>query len=127
MLKPRSSSVAATAVLALLLSASAATAQISPFRGASRHGEGLNKDDITMLSGAAEQLNEAQSLQTGDTREWSNPKTGNSGAVTAMRIFNNQGLSCHTVRYDLTYKTPRPSRVYTVDWCKTQAGWRIKS
>jgi hypothetical protein len=127
MLKPGHSPLAAIAVLALLLSASAASAQISPFRGASRHGEGLNKDDVSMLAGATEQLNEAQSLQTGDTREWSNPKTGNSGTVTAIRIFNTKGLACHSVRYDLSYKAPRPSRFYTVDWCKTQAGWKIKS
>ena len=114
------------AALLLLLGASASYAQISPFRGA-HQGQGLDKADVNMLSDTATQLNDATPLRVGDTKDWSNPATGNSGIVKLMRIFKSRGMACHGLRYDLSFKQPRAARSYTFDWCKTNAGWKIKS
>ncbi len=117
----------AAAALLFLLGTSASHAQISPFRGA-RQGQGLDKADVNMLSGTATQLNDASPLRVGDTKDWSNPDSGNSGVVKLMRVFKSRGTACHTLRYDLSFKQPRATgRSYTFDWCKTNAGWKIKS
>lgn len=113
-------------VLVVVLAPSLALAQISPFRG-SRRVAGLNPADTQMLFDAAQQLNEAAPLAVGDKRAWQNAASGNSGTVTATRLFQSGGLDCHALRYDLVFKANRPARTYSADWCKTAKGeWKIK-
>lgn len=116
----------AAVALLFLLGTSVSQAQISPFRGP-RQGEGLDKADIGMLSDTATALNDASPLRVGDTKDWSNPNSGNSGVVKLLRLFKARGMACHALRYDLSFKQPRAGRSYTFDWCKTNAGWKIKS
>ena len=113
------------AALALALCASAAHAQINPFRG--RHNPGLGQADMALLSDAARQLNEAESVHVGDTKDWGGSGTGNAGTVTITRLFRSGSLACHALRYDVSFKAPRTARRYDVNWCKTSAGWKIKS
>lgn len=114
------------AALLFLLGTSASHAQINPFRGA-RQGQGLDKADVNMLSDTAVQLNDASPLRVGDTKNWSNPDSGNSGVVKLVRIFKSRGMACHALRYDLSFKQRRAGQSYTFDWCRTGAGWKIKS
>jgi surface antigen len=116
----------AAAVLVMLATASS-QAQINPFRS-NGQSNGLNNADIDLLSTAATHVNAKDPIHVGDAEDWSNPESGNAGKVTVTRLFRYAGLACHGVRYDISYKAHRPSRIYTVDWCKTKTGdWKIKS
>jgi len=112
---------------ALLLGASAADAQINPFRS-SRHASGLSKEDVAKVSEASGRLNHKEPIHVGDSEAWSNPTSGNSGKVTVTRLFKYSGMACHGVRYDLSYKSPQQARSYDADWCRTKTGeWKVKS
>jgi surface antigen len=106
---------------------SASQAQINPFRSG-KQATGMTKADIGMLGDAADHLNNTDPLHVGDAQDWSNPDSGNSGKVTVTRLFQSGGMTCHGMRYDLSYKVkPVPSH-YVVNWCKTKSGeWKIKS
>ena len=119
------SMVLALAALSAVLAAPAARAQVNPF-GYSSSFKGLSQADSKMLFGAADQLNATDPLHVGDTKTWHNGTTGNGGTVKVMRIFESGGMACHTLRYDLRFHTKRTAH-YTVDWCKTDSGWKIKS
>jgi len=116
----------AAAVL-LLVGLASSFAQINPFR-TSGQANGLNKADIGLLSEAAGHVNAKDPIHTGDSEDWSNPESGNSGKVTVTRLFRSAGMACHGLLYDLAYKAKRPARTYTANWCKTKSGeWKIKS
>jgi hypothetical protein len=109
------------------LGVSASQAQISPFRS-SRQGIGLTNSDVKMVDEAVDRLNSTEPLHVGDSQDWSNPDTGNSGKVTVTRFFESGGMACHGVRYDLLYKAKPVPTHYNLNWCKTKLGeWKIKS
>ena len=112
------------ATLTLLLGTSICHAQLNPFRSG-RQSQGLTKADVSLLSATAGQLNETSPLHVGDKKSWTNPDSGDSGDVRVMRIFNAGG--CHTLRYDLVFKARAAGSTYTVNWCRTDAGWKVKS
>jgi hypothetical protein len=115
-----------TAVL-LLAGISTSHSQINPFRS-NTQTDGLTNADVDMLFATAGQVNSKDPIHVGDTEAWSNPTSGNSGKVTVTRLFESDGLTCHTLRYDVAYRAQRPPRTYSTDWCKTKAGeWKIKS
>lgn len=63
---------------------------------------------------------------TGMNKEWSNPQTGNSGAVKLRRVYNLKGVPCRT--FDYTTWTQHHTNVtrVTVDWCKlANDGWKL--
>ena len=114
-------------LLALLTAPAAFGQQFSPF-GSQRHASGLTKADTDMLFAAAEQLNGKDGLAEGDSQNWANDKSGNSGNVTATRLFTSSGLACHALRYDINFKAKPHPRTYRFNWCKTAAGdWKIKN
>ncbi len=111
----------------LCLGFSASQAQINPFRS-SRQATGLTKADVGMLGDAADHLNKTDPLHVGDVQDWFNPGSGNSGKVTVTRLFQSDGMACHGMRYDLSFKVKLLASHYVVNWCKTKAGdWKIKS
>ena len=114
------------AAVLLLAGLSASSAQINPFR--SSQANGLTKADVGMLTTTTQLVNRKEPVAVGDTEDWSNPASGNSGKVTVTRLFRSSGLECHGLRYDLSFKATRAPRTYNVDWCKTKTGeWKIKS
>ena len=113
-------------IMMLLLGALPSQAQSGLFRYG-RQGEHLGKGDSDLLFGASEQLNATTPIHVGDTKEWNNADTGNSGVVKIMRVFSSRGLDCHTLRYALSFRKTQGSKTYMVDWCKTNAGWKIAS
>nr|WP_294557165.1 RT0821/Lpp0805 family surface protein [uncultured Rhodopila sp.] len=117
----------AMAVALLLAGVSVCSAQINPFRSSSR-ATGLTNADVGMLFTTAGLVNKNEPVKVGDTQDWSNPTSGNSGKVTVTRLFHYSGMECHSLRYDLTFKASNAPRTYNVDWCKTKTGeWKIKS
>lgn len=114
---------------AVLLAAgvSASSAQINPFRSNSQTN-GLTKADVGMLSTTTGLVNRKEPVKVGDTEDWRNPSSGNSGKVTVTKVFRSGGMECHSLRYDFAYKASNTPRTYNADWCKTATGeWKIKS
>ena len=52
----------------------------------------LNAKDIYLALQAGRQRMDGQPV--GTTNEWSNPRTGNSGAATLLRSFEDEGSQC---------------------------------
>lgn len=113
--------------LILALGVSTSQAQINPFRS-SRQAAGITNSDVKLIDQASNRLNATEPLQVGDSQDWSNIESGNSGKVTVTRLFQSGGMACHGVRYDMSYKAKRPTTHYILNWCKTRSGeWKIKS
>ncbi len=98
-------------------------AQINPFRNSS--ATPLNAEDITALTDATNRLLDRTQLAVGDTENWSNPKSGASGTVTAGEATERNGLACRMLDYQHTVPGPRPERAVTFTWCKTKDGWKV--
>ena len=117
----------ALAAALLLAGISASAAQINPFRSNSQ-ATGLTKADVGMLSTTTGLVNRKEPVKVGDTEDWSNPSSGNSGKVTVTRLFHYNGMECHGLRYYLSFRASNTPRTYNTDWCKTKTGeWRIRS
>jgi surface antigen len=115
------------AVGLLLVAVSVSSAQINPFRSSSR-ATGLSNADVGMLSTTTGLVNRKEPVKVGDTEDWSNPASGNSGKVTVTRLFHYNGMECHGLRYDISIKASNTQRTYNTDWCRTKSGeWKIKS
>ena len=117
----------AAAAMTLVLAALAqpASAQINPFR--SSFANGLGDEDFDLLSKAASSLLARDMITVGATEAWRNPRSGAGGTVTVMRNFKHASYECHTLLYETTpdqLRTPGRTRI---NWCKTDAGWRIYS
>lgn len=98
-------------------------AQINPFQSSSRH---LRGDDWTLMTDAASQLYQQDTVADGAASHWSNPKTGDSGTVTVLHSFEKAGMACRRVRYVIRLRGVSGQRNYTVNWCKTASGeWKI--
>ena len=111
----------------LLAGVSVSSAQINPFRSNSQ-SNGLTKADVGMLSTTTGLVNKKEPVKVGDTEDWSNPASGNSGRVTVTRLFHSNGMECHGLRYDFTFRASNAPRTYNVDWCRTKTGeWKIRS
>lgn len=110
---------------AFALGAAGAQAQVSPFR-AGPNAPRLAASDMDMVWRSAEALNTDPAARPGAARQWHNPKTRDSGTVTLQRIFEQNGLPCHDLRYAITVRTEAAPRRYDVTWCRTRAGaWKI--
>ena len=102
---------------------SVSDAQINLFRGSSTV---LRGDDLALMTGAASQLYQQDTVANGAASHWSNPKTGDSGTVTVLHSFEKAGMACRRVRYVIHLRGVTGQRVYTVNWCKTASGeWKI--
>jgi hypothetical protein len=99
------------------------SAQVNPFQTGAT---GLRGDDWKLMSAAASRLYQQDVVAEGTTGQWSNPKTGDSGAVTVLRSFERNGMACRKVRYDIRVRARSGQRSYTVNWCKTASGeWKM--
>lgn len=118
----RLAGLALTAALAVLAVGEAARAEYPPLI----FGRILSAtpEDLPMLRSASAPLFEAATA--GTTREWSNPQTGNSGAIKLRRIFALKGMPCRTFDYTTwTEHHTNESRV-VLDWCKVpDDGWKL--
>lgn len=62
----------------------------------------------------------------GTAREWSNPRTGNSGAIKLRRIFAQKGMPCRTFDYTTWTGHHTSETRVVVDWCKmADDGWKL--
>jgi surface antigen len=98
-------------------------AQINPFQSSRTQ---LRGDDQKLMSAAASQLYQQETVSSGSASHWSNPKTGDSGTVTVLQSFEKEGMACRKVRYVIRLRGVTGQRVYTANWCKTASGeWKL--
>jgi surface antigen len=100
-----------------------AVAQISPFR--SSFAAGLTDQDFKMIQQATTSQLTPDPLADGTREDWRNPATGMHGSVASARTFRRAGHECHVVDYTAMRRSGRNATRQTLNWCKTQAGWKI--
>ena len=63
----------------------------------------------------------------GETKKWSNPDTGASGAITVVRTYKNEaGLRCRRAKAVDRTRTPPLRGEFTFDLCKDpERGWQF--
>jgi surface antigen len=97
-------------------------AQVNPF------GDSLDlKDsDIAMLQAAASALFQDDKARLGQTESWSNPKTGNSGAVSLLELFQHAGMPCKRLQHSIKQKGHADLIIYQFARCRTGDGsWKL--
>ena len=107
---------------AALLWPLATAAQVNPF------GDSLDlKDaDIAMLQAAASTLFQNDEARIGQTETWSNPKTGNSGAVSLLEVFKRSGMPCKRVQHSIKQKGRTDQIIYQFARCRAADGsWKL--
>ena len=63
----------------------------------------------------------------GATAEWTDPETGNFGAVKLGEAYTWQGLSCRRLHHAIKITGSRDPVSIVVDRCKTAKGeWKIR-
>jgi surface antigen len=83
----------------------------------------FNEADMKLLEGALAQAREAK--ETGTPVEWANEKSGASGSVTPLRIFEEGGQPCRDLKVFNRHKQLEASGVYTM--CRQKDGrWAFK-
>jgi hypothetical protein len=76
-------------------------------------------DDVPMIREASAPLFDAAAA--GATREWANPRTGNSGAIKLRRIFALKDMPCRTFDYTTWTKHHTNQTRVVFDWCRPLA------
>ncbi len=86
---------------------------------------GVPPDDVDRIHAAAARLYEGRS--SGTIERWQNPATKDAGKVQLIRIFDDKGMPCRTIRYTIHYKGNRDRLDrYVVNWCRVPEGaWKI--
>ena len=112
-----------------LLTASGAEAQINPFR--SVRGQRLESSDVVLMDQAARHLLGPTAPVAGAIENWSNPKTGVSGAVTYIGpttpTVRGVRQSCRKLRYAAAVKNQPDTRSYDIEWCHQPDGtWKSR-
>ena len=114
---------ALASVLALCLGGGA-MAQVAPFGW--NPGTQVDSGDWRLLSQSAAVLNRLPSPRPGETRSWSNPQTGHAGTVSVDRVFRQDGMPCHALRYAIIVAAGQTTQNYAFNWCRTETGeWKI--
>jgi len=110
-----------------LAAAQPACAQINPFRGS--FANRLTNDDFKTLSDAASSLLGRDTLTTGATEAWQNPKSGASGTIEVGRGFKYRSYGCYALHYTVMPggAEGRSTNRTVLNWCKTGEGWKIVS
>jgi surface antigen len=118
----RAAVVSLLLALSVLAGALPATAQINPFGQA---GGNLTREDWAALNTARDKAL-ADPAAVGTQETWSNPRSGNSGAVTITGIVNHAGMDCRAVTYTFHIKVQNRNATHPMRQCKTADGaWKF--
>ena len=105
-----------------LMCAQTALAQVNPF------GDSLDlkESDIAMLQAAASALFQNEKAQLGQTESWKNPKTGNSGTVSLLDLFEHKGMPCKRLQHSIKQKGHADLIIYQFARCRAADGsWKL--
>lgn len=110
----------------MVLAASVAQAAFNPFGTA---GLPLNKQDYSAMAAAANPLLNDESATPGTSHDWNNPKSGNSGTVKLLKIYedNLQGknVPCRQLEYTVDIKGQADPYNIVLNRCKVDGSWKI--
>ena len=121
-MQPRLSNCLSAAFAACVPLLAPALAQVSLFT----QGQGLSPEDNRLLFDSIARLNGTQPTRAGNSDEWSNPQSNDSGTNTVLRVFRSGGMACHLVQHHIV--TDGTGRDYRLTWCRTSSGeWKIKA
>lgn len=113
--------LAALAALCLLLVATASQAQYLNILGASPVTHFTEADSKLMLAAIDQALADPAD---GATKEWKNPASPASGAVTARRSYTAEGRKCRDLLVANSYKTLKGEAVHA--FCQDATGqWKL--
>ena len=108
------------------LSAALAIVVLVPVSAQAQVIPGLSPEDMQLLAESVARLNATTPVKIGLSEPWSNPRTNNSGRSTVLRVFRTGGTTCHLVRHRILV-TGRPTRNYSLTWCRTPSGeWELR-
>jgi surface antigen len=62
--------------------------------------------------------------QAGDTRQWKNAASGNSGTMRLTDVYRSNGLDCRRIRHTIKFKGFKDPRSFLVPYCKSGGQWR---
>ncbi len=86
----------------------------------------LTDEDWRLLWEGMVSLNRSADAAVGESRAWSDPASGNSGKVTLVRVFESNAMTCHALRYTISFFKNPESQDYNFNWCRTPGGqWKI--
>jgi hypothetical protein len=101
--------------------------QVNPFYN-QEAGPGLHGDNWALMHATASRLYQQDVVADDAASQWSNPKTGDSGTITVLQSFQQNGMTCRKVRYEIRLGGSIANNPYTLNWCKTASGeWKILS
>lgn len=110
--------------LTLLGMASAAQAQINPFKN--YNGPVLTKADYAAGREAAIRLLGTTPPPVGASESWAGPTSGNHGTLTVERAYRQRNLDCRAVRSKVDYKAGR-ERSLLLNTCQIDGKWKLTS
>jgi surface antigen len=117
----RSPTLAAAMLVASLLVATNASAANLGFLARGPMAR-FNDADMQKLRAAVGEALEAK--ETGTEVGWSNEKTGASGEITPLRIFDSKKRPCRELKVVNRHKQLQASGVYTL--CRQDGRWRLE-
>jgi surface antigen len=87
--------------------------------------ETLTREDIAAATTASAKIYTPDAPTVGAVERWSNPKTGNSGTVTLVRVFERNGMPCREIVHHL--KLAREGeQTYHFNRCRVANGeWKL--
>ena len=98
---------------------------ISPF-GRYSATEHITTEDRRIMESLSAKLYQADNPQIGATEHWSNPKSGNSGTVSLIEVFEKDGMPCRKMRHRITIKGMKDPMIFVFNRCRLQSGeWKV--
>jgi surface antigen len=79
------------------------------------------QDLLTMRSLAIELLDQAK---PGESRQWRNDRSGNSGTMRLVSVYKSNGLDCRRILHTIKFKGFKDPRSFIVPYCKDGGRWR---
>jgi len=86
----------------------------------------LSQGDINMIKTTL--TGQVHGKKLGTTASWTNPKTGNSGSITLLKIWSRDGRRCEQIEYRLVPPTKTPFDSFVLTSCvQTDGSWKLSS
>jgi surface antigen len=113
---------AAIAALSVLAPLSASQAFLIDPMGPKAGSVALTGKDLQAMRALVVELLER--AKSGATRRWKNEKSGNSGTMRLIDIYQSKGLDCRRIRHTIKFKGFKDPRTFVVPYCKSDGQWR---
>lgn len=116
----------ATCLTLPMVALSPASAQFIPSpMGTGMMPDTMTHDDVTAATEASAKLYTPEKVTVGAVERWNNPKTGNSGVVTLVRVFERNGMPCREIVHHIKL-VREGEQTYHFNRCRVPTGeWKL--